>query len=304
VSGRPAIQVGTRKSALARRQAGRVAERLEALGVAVELVLLDTEGDRDRTTPLPEIGGRGVFTEWLERALRERAVDAAVHSLKDLPTAGAPGLKLAAILDRADPRDVLISRQPWTLAGLPVGAVVGTSSARRSAQLLAARPDLRLAPLRGNVDTRVGKALSGEYDAVVIAAAGVLRLGLTSAVREYLDLDVMLPAPGQGALAVQCRDQDDETGALLARLDEPLVRAAAEAERAFLEGVGGGCAAPVAAYAAPDDAGRLALRGLVTDPKGTVRVRVVGEAPPSEARALGLTLAREALARGAGRLVA
>ncbi len=301
---RPRIRLGTRASALARFQTRLIADRLAAAaGGACELVLITTEGDLDTGTPLPEIGGKGVFTEALERALRAGEIDAAVHSLKDVPVEPAPGLCLAAIGAREDPRDVLIAREQWTLATLPAGATVGTCSTRRSAQLLAARPDLTMAPLRGNVDTRVAKALRGDYDAIMIAAAGVIRLGLADAIREYLRLDVVMPAPGQAALAVQCREDDAATWAALTALDEPAVRVAVEAERAFLEGLGGGCAAPIAAHA--DTAGaRVTLKGVVASLDGAHVVRVSGDAATTEARTLGLDLAREALAVGAAPMIA
>jgi hydroxymethylbilane synthase len=203
-----------------------------------------------------------VFTQELEQALREGAIDLAVHSLKDVPVEPSPGLTLAAVGMREDPREVWISAKGWTLATLPAGAKVGTCSTRRAAQLLVHRPDLQLAPLRGNVDTRVAKAQAGEFDAIVIAAAGVHRLGLSSAITEYLPLEIMLPAPGQGALAVQCRGDDSAMLELLRGLEETEVRAATDAERGFLEGLGGGCAAPIAAFGEVVG-GRLHLRCLV-----------------------------------------
>lgn len=304
------LRIGTRASALARHQTQLVAERLAAVtGLVCETVVLATEGDRDTDTPLPEIGGKGVFTEALEQALRAGTIDAAVHSLKDVPVEPSPGLCLAAIGLRDDPRDVLIARESWTLASLPAGATVGTCSTRRTAQLLAARPDVVTASLRGNVDTRVRKALRADYDAIVIAAAGVLRLGLGEAIREFLPLEVMLPAPGQAALAIQCREDDEGTRAALVPLDEPAIRAAVEAERAFLEGLGGGCAAPIAAHASAAPAPslpalRVTLRGVVASPDGTRVVRVQGDASGTEARPLGLSLASEARAAGAAELVA
>ncbi|MGH7149991.1 MAG: hydroxymethylbilane synthase, partial [Planctomycetota bacterium] len=251
-----------------------------------------------------EIGGKGLFTEALEDALRSGEIDLAVHSLKDLPIEESPGLLLAAVLDRVDARDVLIAKERHLLSTLPAGARVGSSSVRRMAQLRAARGDVEVAPLRGNVDTRVRKALEGAYDAVVLAAAGVLRLGLEGAVREYLPFEVMLPAPGQGALAVQCRSEDRSTREALELLDDPLTRAATEAERGFLEALGGGCSAPVAAHADLAEGGNgevLELTGLVLSPDGARRVAVRGRAPVSKARSLAARLAKEALARGAGR---
>ena len=245
------LTIGTRGSALARWQTDWVQARLQAAwpDLHCDLRLFQTSGDKILDRPLPEIGGKGLFTEELENALRSGEIDLAVHSLKDLPIDDAAGLTVGAIGEREDPRDVLISRQYFTLAHLPRGARVGTSSLRRAAQLLAARPDLKILSLRGNVDTRLRKAMQGEYDAIVLAAAGVLRLGFESHIAEYLSFDVMLPAPGQGAVAVQCRADDHRTIDLLRPIDHTLTRSAVTAERAFLNGLGGGCSAPVAAYA-------------------------------------------------------
>jgi hydroxymethylbilane synthase len=274
----------------------------QSVGARCEEVPISTEGDRVLDRPLPEIGGKGIFTEALETALRERAIDFAVHSLKDLPVEIADDLVIAAVCERADPRDVLIARSGRTLAALPGGATVATSSTRRIAQLRAARPDLRIVPLRGNVDTRVRRALAGEYDAIVIAAAGVERLGLQSAITEYLPLDVMLPAPGQGALAIQCRAGDAATRALIASLDDPMARATTGAERAFLTALGGGCAAPIAALGEADGS-RLHLRGLVAALDGGRIIRVAGEAAPQQSLELAARLAREACSLGAGALL-
>jgi hydroxymethylbilane synthase len=298
------LRLGTRASALARWQTDWVRARLlEAWpGLACQVTTLTTTGDRILDRPLPEIGGKGLFTQELEAALRAGEIDLAVHSLKDLPVDDAPGLVLGAISQRADARDVLISAAGYRFADLPAGARVGTSSLRRSAQLLAARSDLALQPLRGNVDTRVRKALSGEYDAIVLAAAGVLRLGLDAHVGEFLSFDVMLPAPGQGALAVQCRAGDAEVIERLQPLDHTPTRAAVAAERAFLSGLGGGCAVPVAAYAVSREDGSVALTGLVAAPDGAQVIRV--EAAGRDPLVLGRDLARLALAEGAGALLA
>ncbi|HSE69024.1 MAG TPA: hydroxymethylbilane synthase [Gemmatimonadales bacterium] len=299
-----AIRLGTRASRLAGVQTEMVRKALARLNRTIEFrsVELTTEGDRDRRTPLPEIGGKGVFTQELEQALREGTIDLAVHSLKDVPVEPTPGLTLAAIGMREDPREVWISARGWTLATIPAGAKVGTCSTRRAAQLLVHRPDLRLASLRGNVDTRIAKVQAGEFDAIVIAAAGVHRLGLTSAITEYLPLEVMLPAPGQGALAVQCRADDSAMRDLLRRLDDTAVRSATDAERAFLEGLGGGCAAPIAAFGEVTG-DRLYLRGLVLSRDGKRQLRLAGKVRWTEARLLGLTLAAEALAKGAEALL-
>jgi hydroxymethylbilane synthase len=298
------LRLGTRSSRLAQWQTRCIAAALRRRhGLACEEVPIVTAGDRDRETPLPEIGGKGLFTEALEQALLSEAIDLAVHSLKDLPLAERPGLVVAAICFRADPRDVVISRTRVGLDALPAGARVGTSSTRRAAQLRMARGDLVLVPLRGNVDTRVRRALAGDYDAVVIAAAGVERLGLADAVSEYLPLERMLPAPGQGALAVQCRSDDSAVLKLVTALDDPAVRAAVEAERAFLAGVGGGCAAPVAAHAGEGSTDAIRLHGLVAAVDGSRAVHVEGEGPRSDARGLGSRLAERALAQGAAELL-
>lgn len=293
------LALGTRPSQLARWQTGYVAGLLESTlpGLKTRMVLITTEGDRVLDKPLPEIGGKGLFTAELERALHAGEIDLVVHSLKDLPVETAPGLSVAAIPQRADARDVLISAKGWSLDSLPTGAKVGTSSLRRSAQLLSARPDLTLLPLRGNVDTRIRKAMQGDYDAIVLAAAGVLRLGLEGHVTQFLPFEQMLPAPGQGALAVQCRADDRELRDLLAKIDDAGTRAAVEAERAFLSGLGGGCSAPVAAYAVRSgDA--IILTGLAASADGFRVARVTGTG--TQPLALGQSLADQVLAQGAG----
>ncbi len=291
--------LGTRGSALARWQTEWVQARLTAAWpeLRCELRLFQTSGDKDLNKPLPEIGGKGLFTEELENALRSSEIDIAVHSLKDLPIDQAADLSVGAIGEREDPRDVLISRQYHTLAQLPRNARVGTSSLRRAAHLLAARPDLKILSLRGNVDTRIRKAMQGEYDAIVLAAAGVLRLGFGSHNAEYLSLEVMLPAPGQGAVAVQCRADDHDTIDLLRPVDHAPTRSAVAAERAFLDGLGGGCSVPVAAYAQADH-----LVGLVASKDGQRVIRVSGSG--ADPIALGSDLARQALAQGAQELLA
>ncbi len=303
----PTLTLGTRSSSLARWQTEYVLKRLQTAwpDLNSQIRLFITSGDRALDKPLPEIGGKGVFTEELENALRAGEIDIAVHSLKDLPIDDAPSLILGAICEREDPRDVLISGKHYTLATLPHSAHMGTSSLRRAAQLLAVRPDLKLLSLRGNVDTRIRKAQNGDYDAIVLAAAGMLRLDLTEHITDYLPLEVMLPAPGQGALAVQCRTDDARTRALLAPLDHSPTRAAVTAERAFLDGLGGGCSAPIAAFAQVSDANtasKISLLGLVATPDGShvIRVNAQGDDP----HALGLQLAQRALAQGAKALLA
>lgn len=292
----------TRPSRLARWQTNHVAELLRAAhpGLITEKLVITTTGDRNLDQPLPEIGGKGLFTQELEEALREGRVDAAVHSLKDLPVDDAPGLAVGAVPQRARPNDALVCPAGQSLSELPPGARVGTSSLRRAAQLLALRPDLTVLPVRGNVDTRLRKAQEGEYDAILLAAAGLDRLGLNEHVTEWLALEAMLPAPGQGALAVQCRRDDTETLQLLAAIDHLPTRAAVEAERAFLQALGGGCSLPVGAFAEVQD-GSLHLRGIVISLDGHHRIMVAGEG--SDPLALGASLAAEALAQGAAEVL-
>ena len=298
------VKAGTRGSRLALWQTQYVLEALEQAwpGLASETERFETRGDKTLDVPLPQIGGKGLFTAELEHALREERIDVAVHSLKDLPTESVPGLTLGAILGRTSALDVLVACQPWTLETLPEGASVGTSSRRRKAQLLHHRRDLNVVSIRGNVDTRVAKVQSGAYDAAVMAAAGLERLGLTDAVAEHLPSTVMLPAPGQGALAVQCRVDDAATLALLAPLDDHDGRAATTAERAFLHAPGGGCATPVAAYARRDDDGLIEMDALIASPDGRVMIRVHGRGV--EAHRLGVDLAQEALRQGAEEVLA
>jgi hydroxymethylbilane synthase len=310
-----AVVLGTRGSALARAQTERIIELLADAwpGIACEARPIVTQGDRTQSSgePLPAIGGKGLFTAELEQALRAGEIDLAVHSLKDLPTEEPVDIALGAVCLRDDVRDCLVARDGLTLSELPAGAVVGTSSLRRTAQLRALRPDLEVRSIRGNVDTRVRKVREGEFDAAVLAAAGIRRLGLEDAVTEWLHGEAMLPAPGQGALAVQCRAGDEPLLALLAAIDDPATRAATTAERTFLRELGAGCTAPVAAYAEalnpePSDnlsqgALRLRMAAIVASTDGRDMVRVEGEGQPE---ALGERLAREALAAGAARILA
>lgn len=301
------LRIGTRRSALALWQTHHVRDALRAHhpGLPIEIVHLTTTGDRVIDRPLPEIGGKGLFTQELEDALRAGTIDLAVHSLKDLPTEMPGAFALAAILARADPFDALVSREGLPLDALPPGATVGTSSLRRRAQLLAARPDLTTDSLRGNVDTRLRKASdpAGPYDAIVLAVAGLDRLGRRDAITQVLDAAIMLPAPGQGAVAVQCRADDDRARALLAPLDDAPTRVAVMAERAFLARLDAGCRLPVAALATLDG-GSLRLAGRVSRLDGAQTITVTGAASPAEADDLGARLAGEALAQGAEALLA
>jgi len=295
---RAAVVVGTRGSALALAQTKRVCAILEDArpGLSTEVRAIVTHGDRTQASgePLPAIGGKGLFTAELEQALRDGTIDLAVHSLKDLPTEEVDGVVLGAVCLREDVRDCLVSRA-GPLHELTDGTVVGTSSLRRSAQLRALRPDLEVRSIRGNVETRIRKVREGEYDAVLLAAAGIARLGLEHEVVEWLDADVLVPAPGQGALAVQSRADDAATLELLAVIDDRAARMATTAERTFLRALGAGCTAPVAAYGTTSgDA--VHLEGLVASPDGREVVRLSGTGEPEE---VGERLARDALHAGA-----
>jgi len=247
---RDRVVIGSRGSKLALVQSNHVADLLRALapGLTVDIEIISTRGDRIIDRPLAEIGGKGLFTEELERALRDESIDIAVHSLKDLPVQDPQGLIVGAVPKRATPNDALVAREAKSLEGLKPGARVGTSSLRRKAQLLLKRPDLDVVDLRGNVDTRIAKVLErGELDAAVLACAGLERIGRADVITEKLPPEIMLPAPGQGALGIQCRIDDTEVLTLLGKLDHSDTRTEVTAERALLEGLGGGCQAPIGA---------------------------------------------------------
>jgi hydroxymethylbilane synthase len=291
------LRLGTRRSPLALAQSRLVAQALEGLGAGpVELVEIATLGDVSRE-PLTQLGGTGVFVSALRDALLAGEVDLAVHSLKDLPVAPAADLTLAAIPTREDPRDALVARDGRLLAGLPAGARIGTGSPRRAAQLRALGRDFDVVPVRGNVGTRIGYATGGEVDAVVLALAGLARLGRLDAVTEVLDADVMLPAPGQGALAVECRSDRADVLAALARLDDPATRAAVTAERALLARTEAGCSAPVGALAEVG-AAQIHLRAVVGTTDGSVR-RLSITGPLADPVGLGFQLADRLLDEGA-----
>jgi hydroxymethylbilane synthase len=296
------LVVGTRASRLALWQTrfvvSKLTERFPDLEYRIET--FTTIGDDIVDRPLPELGGKGVFTARLESALLKGHVDIAVHSLKDLPIEMPQGLVVGAVTHRADARDVLVTRDGVDIDGLPAGAIIGTSSLRRQAQLLHRRPDLKTRPIRGNVETRMRKVMNGDYDATILAAAGVDRLQLETPPAGRLPLEVMLPAPGQGALAVECRANDFQTLKMLGAINDDDARRSTQAERAFLAGLGGGCAAPVAAYAKVEGY-CITLTGLVANPDGTDAVRV--EASGAEPVALGEGLAAEAAAKGAGAIL-
>jgi hydroxymethylbilane synthase len=299
-----AIRLGTRASALAVAQSRWVADRITAaLGRPVELVEITTEGDVVAHS-LTQIGGTGVFVNALRSALREGRIDVAVHSLKDLPTQPAAGVVIAAVPAREDPRDVVVARDGLTLAELPPGSRVGTGSPRRAAQVHALGLGLEIVDIRGNVDTRIGKVRSGTYDAVVLARAGLARLDRLVEATEVLDPLQMLPAPGQGALAVETRDGADLAGEL-GVLDDPGSRAAVTAERAVLARLEGGCAAPVGALAEVaegEDAEELWVRAVALSPDGTLAVRMSATGDPADALGVGDRLAGLMLDEGAGQL--
>jgi hydroxymethylbilane synthase len=301
------VRLGTRASALATTQSGHIADRLRAeTGVEVELVMISTEGDRS-SAPLATMGGTGVFVAALREALIRGEIDLAVHSLKDLPTTPDARLVLAAVPRREDPRDVLVARDGMTLGELPQGARVGTGSPRRAAQLNALGLGVDVVPIRGNVDTRIAKMHAGDYDGVLLARAGLLRLGRADEATEIIDPLQMLPAPGQGALACECRVDDDATTRLLERLDDSDTRAAVTAERSLLATLEAGCSAPVGALAEiaeGDDGDELWLRAVVGDVSGSPTIRLSATGKPSEAAAVGERLAVEMLAEGADTLIA
>jgi hydroxymethylbilane synthase len=301
------LRLGTRGSALARTQSQTIADAITAAtGTPVELVHIVTEGDRS-SEAIARLGGTGVFVAAIRRALLEGSVDLAVHSYKDLPTAAEPGLIIAAVPGRADPRDALVARDGLTLGELPAGSKIGTGAPRRVAQLRALGLGLDVVPIRGNVDTRLARVAPGDLDAVVLARAGLARLGRLDAITETLDPLQVLPAPAQGALAVECRTSDARTRELLGRLEEPTVRACVIAERSTLAALEAGCSAPVAAYAEVADGENgpeLFLRASVTAIDGSDAVRGSATGPLLEAAALGRALATELLDRGAAELMA
>jgi len=297
------LRLGTRKSPMAMTQSGLVARAItERTGVPVELVGVTTKGDVDRAQ-ITQIGGTGVWVSALRDQLLTGQVDLAVHSLKDLPTGQPDGIVLAAVPVRDDPRDALIARDGAKLADLPAGATIGTGAPRRAAQLLLLRKDIQCVPIRGNADTRFGKVTAGELDAVVLATAGLGRLGRLDLVSQIFEPDEMLPAPGQGALAVECRAGDPELAELLASVDDPLSRAAVTAERTVLAVLEAGCSAPIGAYAA-GTAEHLQLEAAVIATHGGQALRERSAGDPAAAEQLGRQIASRLLARGAATLIA
>jgi len=291
-----ALRIGSRGSQLALWQANHIASLLKANGHHVEIEIIRTTGDKIADIALSQVGTKGMFTKEIEEALAEGRVHLAVHSLKDLPTEVPPGFELAAITRREDPRDVLLSRDHRGLNQLPQGARVGTSSLRRQAQLRALRPDLEIHPLRGNVDTRLRKLESGEFDAIILAAAGLRRLGRTELVREFIPAEIMCPAAGQGALGIEVREGDAETRQHLLFLDDAAARSATTCERALLHRLGGGCQVPIGALAEVRGE-HLHLTAVVAHPDGSQVLREAQSDTNSEN--LAASVAKALLARGA-----
>ena len=295
------LRIGSRGSQLALWQANHVAALLRGQGHAVEIEVIKTTGDKITDVALAKVGTKGMFTKEIEEALAENRVDLAVHSLKDVPTELAPEFELSAIMKREDPRDAFISVKYSGLEELPHGARVGTSSLRRQCQLKAVRPDLEIFPLRGNVDTRLRKLESGDYDAIILAAAGVHRLGLDKHLRSRIAPEVMCPAVGQGALAIESRRADHQTRNALAFLNHPDTRDAIECERALLGSLGGGCQVPIGAYAVKHGNG-LRLRAMVGRPDGSEILREQADGDNGES--LGREVAQTLLRRGGDQILA
>ncbi|MBF0164334.1 MAG: hydroxymethylbilane synthase [Magnetococcales bacterium] len=299
------IKIGTRGSALALWQARWVQSQLESThpGLTAELVIIKTRGDIILDVPLAKVGGKGLFVKELEEALLDGRVDLAVHSMKDVPAEFPEGLGIAAILEREDPRDVLLSVHHAGLSDLPHGARVGSSSLRRQCQLLHERPDLKIESLRGNVNTRIAKLESGQFEAIVLAAAGVKRLGLLERVVEYFAPERIIPANGQGAVGIECRLDDATTRRLLDPLNHPETRTAVLAERAFLHELEGGCQVPIAGFARLEGES-LVMAGRVGSLDGRELITREISGTPEEPETLGRALARELIALGADRLLA
>jgi len=294
------LRIGSRGSQLALWQANHVAALLREQGHTVEIEVIKTTGDKITSVALAKVGTKGMFTKEIEEALQDHRVDLAVHSLKDVPTELEHEFELAAIMKREDPRDAFIAVKFSGLDELPHGAKVGTSSLRRQCQLKSVRPDLEIFPLRGNVDTRIRKLESGEYDAIILAAAGVRRLGLETHVRSRISADIMCPAVGQGALAIEIRRGDQQTKRLLAFLDDPDTHAAIECERTLLGSLGGGCQVPIGAYA-EIRGGRLHLRAMVGRPDGSEILREQAEG--NDGVMLGRETAQKLLKRGGDKIL-
>ncbi|OCR25559.1 porphobilinogen deaminase [Pseudomonas syringae] len=298
------IRIATRKSALALWQAEYVKARLEQAhpGLIVTLVPMVSRGDKLLDSPLSKIGGKGLFVKELETALLEDTADIAVHSMKDVPMDFPPGLGLFCICEREDPRDAFVSNNFASLEQLPAGSIVGTSSLRRQAQLLARRPDLTIHFLRGNVNTRLAKLDGGEYDAIILAAAGLIRLGFEDRITASISVEDSLPAGGQGAVGIECRSADAQIHALLAPLHHADTAVRVIAERSLNKHLNGGCQVPIACYAVLEG-DQIWLRGLVGDPSGALLLHAEARAPQAQAQALGVQVADALLAQGAAKIL-
>ena len=296
------LRVGSRGSQLALWQANHIATLLRARGHEVEIEIIHTTGDKITDVALAMVGTKGMFTKEIEEALAAAGVDLAVHSLKDLPTKLPQGFEIAAVTERQDPRDAFCARLYAKVEDLPKGARVGTSSLRRQAQLKALRPDLEIHPLRGNVDTRLRKLEQGEYDAIILAAAGLKRLGKTELIKQIIPAEIMCPAAGQGALGIEIRLGDAATREQLAFLNDPAARAATTCERALLNSLGGGCQVPIGAFA-EIRGGQLHLESIVADPDGSKLLRDSRDGNIGEAEKLGNAAGAALLARGGGEIL-
>jgi len=298
------VKIATRQSPLALWQAEYVAARLEQAhpGIKTELVKMVTKGDKILDAPLAKIGGKGLFVKELEQGMLEGAADIAVHSMKDVPVEFPEGLHLAVILPREDPRDAFVSNHYKSLEDLPENAKIGTSSLRRQCQIAERFPKAEILSLRGNVNTRLGKLDAGEYDAIILAAAGLIRLGFTDRITQTLDSSVSLPAIGQGAVGIECRSDDDEINALLAPLADEDSTIRVSAERAMNERLNGGCQVPIAGFAELQD-GKLFMRGLVGKPDGSIIYRVEKTGAIEDAAMIGEAIADELLQSGAGKVL-
>ena len=300
------LRIGTRGSPLALAQTGKVIESLKKIHPhlreknAVELIIIRTTGDKFKTGLLAELGGKGLFTKELDEAMLRNNIDVAIHSMKDVPTLIPEGMTLHAIMDREDVRDAFISNKTTSLKDLAPNSIIGTASLRRKSQILYHRPDLQVAPIRGNVDTRLTKISEGGFDATLLAYAGLKRLGKEQVVTELIDTSVILPAVGQGALAATCLEGDSYANTILASLSDLLTTAAILAERTMLAVLDGSCHTPIGGLAQPDGQGNLELHGLIARPDGTENVNVVETAPVTDAEYLGKTVAEGLLAK-AGR---
>ncbi len=295
------IKIGTRGSQLALWQANWVKSALEKINdsLTVELTIIKTKGDKILDVPLAKVGGKGLFVKEIEEALLTEKIDLAIHSMKDMPSELPDGLCIGAIPERETPNDVLLSGKNLCLSDLPQGATVGTSSLRRSSQLMRVRPDIHIVPLRGNIDTRIKKLKSGQMDAIILAAAGVKRLNFQDEITEYIEPSIMLPAVGQGALCIEIRKNDARISELTSRLDDHTTRVTVLGERAFLHRLEGGCQVPIAAHGKLEHQ-ELSITGLVADLDGTKIIKETLKGPEESFERLGIELAEQLLKKGAG----